>query len=168
MATRSNQEYGPHQNRFTNRYNSALDSGLTDINEHSIDQNPIQSTPCEIAMQTLADETLHEPSSDINDINEDSLNMMVGSTPNTIPNRNPVQIVVPFENTSKMNKLRDRMVHQTTLIRDYKEKEAELKIVGDDQKYYKDKCLTLDSKLQKSKLKKRRLKKQLEEGEAKN
>ena len=108
MATRSKQIYGPHRNRFTTRYNAALDSGLTDINEHSIDQTPIHSTPCEIAMQTLADETLNELSSDIN---EDSLNMMVGSTPNTIPNRTPVQIVVPYENTSKMNKLRDRMVH---------------------------------------------------------
>ena len=55
------------------------------------------------------------------------------------------------------------MVHQTTLIRDYKEKEAELSLVSGDQKYYKDKCLTLDCKLQNSKIKKKRLKKQIEE-----
>ena len=67
-----------------------------------------------------------------------------------------------------MGKLRERMVHQTTLIRDYKEKEAELSLVSGDQKYYKDKCLTLDCKLQNSKIKKKRLKKQIEEQEEKN
>ena len=76
MATRRLLD-GLRNNKFTTRYNAILDTGF-DPNEHSIEQTPIQSTPCEIAMQTLADDTLNELSSNMN---EDSLNLMVGSTP---------------------------------------------------------------------------------------
>ena len=49
------------------------------------------------------------------------------------------------------------MIHQSTLIKSYKEKEAECKLAMEDSKHYKKKCMMLLGELEASKLKNRRL-----------